>query len=166
MKLINATKISDTHYKGTILFDEPVEVRGIPIVKTKKDKYIVYPPKLKTEDGLTPVITWNAAEANAIAKEFIEAGKFRQRKTFSDKVNESGSSIIGYAIFEIACTLDVDVYLNKEGTPYIRLPGRPYKELDKNGNEVEDVEYFINIKKVDRKKLAREIFALANEENT
>lgn len=166
MKLINATKISDTHYTGTVLFEEPVEVRGIPIVKTKDDKYIVYPPKLRTEDGLKPVITWNAAEANEIAKELIEAGKFRQRKTFSDKVNESGSAIIGYAIFNIPCTLDVDVYFGKGDTPYVRLPGRPYKELDKNGNEVEDVEYFINVKKVDRKKLARQIVDLANEDNT
>lgn len=165
MNVIKATKFTNKngpYYIGILAFEEPIEVNSVSIVKSEKDFYFAFAPKLQTKDGeWRSVIKWSPNKAHKLAFEAVEAGNVYM---FENPVQNNLGMKVGTAKISIPCEVEVAVFIDKKGVPYLRLPGRQYSITDENGNEVKKTSYFIQLPEDVRNNLAKELIALAEKE--
>ncbi len=162
MNVIHATKFTNKngpYYIGTLQFEEAVEVTHVSVIKTPYGGYLALAPKLIAKDGTwKSVINWKTSLAHKLVYEAAEAGNI---KLLDEPVETNLGTKIGLANINIPCEVEVAVFIDKHGVPYIRLPGRQYSITDENGREVKKSSYFINLAEDVRNELAKQVIALA-----
>lgn len=159
MKILNPIKLFNQkghYYIATLQFDEPVVVRGVSVIEAPWGGYLAMAPKMLDGKGeWKSVIKWQTSKAHKLVYEAVEAGDYYKLETPSP--TNLGNKI-GYAKIEIPCSVDVAVFVDSHGTPYLRLPGRVVTEINEDGKEVKKTAYYINIAEgAERERIAKEI---------
>jgi hypothetical protein len=157
--------------KVSALLDVTGATIKVTVVKTENGYTGLYPQLKKTDkDGnvsYKTVITGKRAELNEKVTALVESGDIIK---LEPKEIEGFGTIIGFAIVkDMAVKLSVDVYTNRDGKPYIKLPAAPYPKKDDAGNAVLDEEgkpvmnpgFFVRISKERCDELAAEAVAKA-----
>lgn len=162
MNVIEATKFTNKngpYYIAIIAFEEPIEVNSVSIVKTINDFYFALAPKRRDKNGeWHSAIKWVPNKAHKLAFEAVEAGNVH---LLENPVETELGTKIGTTKIFIPCEVEVAVFVDKHGIPYVRLPGRSYFITDENGNEIKKSYYYISLPEDVRNELAKQVINFA-----
>lgn len=165
MTILNPIRLfnrNGPYYMATLQFEEPVKVNGVSIILAEWGGYLAMAPKMKDgNDNWKSVIKWKTSYAHKLANKAVEADNYNKRETPVKLANDR--SIIGYATLELPCSVDVAVFIDKHGTPYLRLPGRTVTFMN-DGKECKRTIYYIDIEdRNKREEIAKQIIEAAKK---